>query len=199
MFLFAFDLLELNGQDLRPEPLEVRKRELGKLLRWAAQSGLQFNEHIAEPGDIVFRARLQDGAGGHRLQAAGLPLPLRSFSRLAQIQEPGRRLLSAGGRGGLGQEAVAVTSANPRPYRWPPSWFTDLLGTSSRPSAAVFVIEAWVGKRWRPIAQSDYEASARRLFNQASYTFPVETLLRLRRGSDVLIKMPADGRGNVRE
>ena len=36
---FAFDLLELNGQDLRPEPLEVRKRELGKLLCWAAQIG----------------------------------------------------------------------------------------------------------------------------------------------------------------
>ena len=98
----------------------------------------------------------------------------------------------------MGQEAVAVTSANPRPYSWPPSWFTDLLATS-RGSAAVFVIEAWVGKRWRPIAQSDYEVSARRLFNQASYTFPVETLLRLRRGSDVLIKMPADGLGNVRE
>ena len=37
MFLFAFDLLELNGQDLRPEPLEARKLELGKLLRSAAQ------------------------------------------------------------------------------------------------------------------------------------------------------------------
>jgi hypothetical protein len=54
-------------------------------------------------------------------------------------------------------------------------------------------------KRWRPIAQSDYEVCARHLFNQASYTFPVETLLRLRCGSDVLIKIPADGRGNVRE
>jgi hypothetical protein len=90
-----------------------------------------------------------------------------------------------------------VTSANPRPYRWPPTWLTNLL--DRRAGASVFVIEAWVGKRWRPIAQSDYEASARRLFNQASYTFPVETLLRLRRGSAVLIKMPADGRGNVRE
>ena len=91
-----------------------------------------------------------------------------------------------------------MTLATPRPYKWPPSWFTDLMAMNSRGSA-VFVIEAWVGKRWRPIAQSDYEASARRLFNQASYTFPVETLLRLRRGSAVLIKMPADGRGNVRE
>src|SRR5215831_3390243 len=28
VFLFAFDLLELNGQDLRREPIESRKREL---------------------------------------------------------------------------------------------------------------------------------------------------------------------------
>jgi ATP-dependent DNA ligase len=54
VFLYAFDLLELNGQDLRREPLEVRKRELGKQLRWAAKIGLQLNEHIAEPGDVVF-------------------------------------------------------------------------------------------------------------------------------------------------
>jgi hypothetical protein len=90
-------------------------------------------------------------------------------------------------------------SANPGPHRWPPTWFTKFLARDSRAGASVFVIEAWVEKRWRPIAQSDYEASARRLFNQASYVCPVETLLRLRRGSDVLIKMPADGRVNVRE
>ena len=46
-------------------------------------------------------------------------------------------------------------------------------------------------------ARSDYEIA--RLFNQASYVIPVETLLRLRRGAEVLIKMPADGLGNVRE
>ena len=92
-----------------------------------------------------------------------------------------------------------MTSATQRPYRWPPSWFTKLLVRDGRASAAVFVVEVWVGKRWRPIAQSDYEASARRLFNQVSYVCPAETLLRLRRGSDVLIKMPADGRVNVRE
>ena len=64
VFLFAFDLLELNRQDLRPEPLEDRKLELGKLLRWAAQMGLQFNEHIAEPGDMVFRHACKLGLEG---------------------------------------------------------------------------------------------------------------------------------------
>ena len=58
---------------------------------------------------------------------------------------------------------------------------------------SVFVIEAWVAKRWRRIARSDYEAAARRLFKRVSYKCPAETILRLRRGSDVLIKMPADG------
>ena len=90
-----------------------------------------------------------------------------------------------------------MTSANPGPR--PPTWFTRFLARDSRASASVFVIEAWVGKRWCPVAQSDYEASARRLFNQVSYVCPAETLLRLRRGSDVLVKMPADGLGNVRE
>jgi bifunctional non-homologous end joining protein LigD len=54
VFLYAFDLLELNGQDLRREPIEIRKRQLATLLR-AAQVGLQLNEHISEPGDVVFR------------------------------------------------------------------------------------------------------------------------------------------------
>jgi ATP-dependent DNA ligase len=34
-FLYAFDLLELNGQDLRREPLEVRKATLASILRKA--------------------------------------------------------------------------------------------------------------------------------------------------------------------
>jgi bifunctional non-homologous end joining protein LigD len=36
-FLYAFDLLELNGTDMRREPLEVRKATLASLLRKAGQ------------------------------------------------------------------------------------------------------------------------------------------------------------------
>jgi bifunctional non-homologous end joining protein LigD len=57
VFLFAFDLIELNGQDLRREPIEIRKRELGKLLRWSAQIGLQLN-------DVVFRHACKLGLEG---------------------------------------------------------------------------------------------------------------------------------------
>ena len=35
-FLYAFDLLELNGTDLRREPIEVRKATLASILRKAA-------------------------------------------------------------------------------------------------------------------------------------------------------------------
>ena len=65
-----------------------------------------------------------------------------------------------------------MTNVTPRPYKWPPSWFTDLLAMSSRPGAAVFVIEAWVGKRWRPIARSDYEASPVACSNRLRTHFP---------------------------
>ena len=54
VFLCAFDLLELDGKDLRGEPFEVRKATLASLLR-ARLPGLQFNQHLTHPGDIVFR------------------------------------------------------------------------------------------------------------------------------------------------
>jgi ATP-dependent DNA ligase len=63
VFLFAFDLLELEGRDLRREPLEVRKAALARLLRKAAP-GLQLNEHIEEPGDVVFRHACKLGLEG---------------------------------------------------------------------------------------------------------------------------------------
>ena len=63
VFLYAFDLLELNGQDLRREPIEIRKRHLATLLR-AARVGLQLNKHISEPGDVVFRHACKMGLEG---------------------------------------------------------------------------------------------------------------------------------------
>jgi ATP-dependent DNA ligase len=54
VFLYAFDLIELDGDDLRREPIERRKAALARLLRHA-KAGLLLNEHIDEPGDVVFR------------------------------------------------------------------------------------------------------------------------------------------------
>ena len=54
VFLYAFDLVELNGDDLRRDPLAVRKATLASLLARAAP-GLRFNAHIDEKdGPLVF-------------------------------------------------------------------------------------------------------------------------------------------------
>jgi ATP-dependent DNA ligase len=44
VFMWAFDLIELNGDDLRRDPLNVRKATLASVLARAAR-GLRLNEH----------------------------------------------------------------------------------------------------------------------------------------------------------
>jgi ATP-dependent DNA ligase len=46
VFIYAFDLIELNGDDLRREPLEVRKATLVSVLA-KSHHGVRLNEHIA--------------------------------------------------------------------------------------------------------------------------------------------------------
>ena len=63
-FLYAFDLLELNGTDLRREPIGVRKAMLASILR-KSRPGVRLNEHMEYPdGAVVFPARVQDGSEG---------------------------------------------------------------------------------------------------------------------------------------
>jgi bifunctional non-homologous end joining protein LigD len=47
--LYAFDLLEFDGEDLRPRPLSERKVKQAKLLA-RAPAGIAFNEHTDEDG-----------------------------------------------------------------------------------------------------------------------------------------------------
>ena len=64
VFLFAFDLIELDGEDLRRDPLSVRKATLASLLRQAT-SGLRFNEHMDhEDGALVFAHACKLGLEG---------------------------------------------------------------------------------------------------------------------------------------
>jgi ATP-dependent DNA ligase len=53
IFLYAFDLIELNGDDLRRDPLEVRKATLASIVA-KASSGIRFNEHMEGDGPTVF-------------------------------------------------------------------------------------------------------------------------------------------------
>ena len=64
VFLYAFDLVELNGDDLRRDPLAVRKATLASLLAHAAP-GLRFNEHLNEQdGPLVFAHACKLGLEG---------------------------------------------------------------------------------------------------------------------------------------
>ena len=53
IFLYAFDLIELNGDDLRRDPFEVRKATLASIVA-KASPGIRFNEHIEGEGPTVF-------------------------------------------------------------------------------------------------------------------------------------------------
>ena len=65
MVYFAFDLLHLNGHNLRGFPLIKRKEILEKLLLQAdPQPVLRFCEHIKARGDVVFDKASQLGAEG---------------------------------------------------------------------------------------------------------------------------------------
>ena len=63
VLLYAFDLLELDGEDLRREPFETRKATLASLLR-GSLPGLRLNEHLAHPGDVVFQHACKMGLEG---------------------------------------------------------------------------------------------------------------------------------------
>jgi bifunctional non-homologous end joining protein LigD len=64
VFMWAFDLIELDGEDMRRDPLAVRKATLASLLRRAAP-GLRFNEHLdEEDGPLVFAHACKMGLEG---------------------------------------------------------------------------------------------------------------------------------------
>ena len=63
MFLYAFDLIELNGDDLRREPLDTRKATLASVLRRTAP-GLRLNDHIEADGPTVFAHACKMGLEG---------------------------------------------------------------------------------------------------------------------------------------
>ena len=73
VFLYAFDLIELNGDDLRRDPLEVRKATLASVLAKAGP-GLRLNEHIEhDDGEMVFLHACKLGLEGIVSKRKGSP------------------------------------------------------------------------------------------------------------------------------
>jgi ATP-dependent DNA ligase len=62
-FLYAFDLIELNGDDPRRDPLEVRKATLASIVA-KASPGIRFNEHMEGDGPTVFAHACKLGLEG---------------------------------------------------------------------------------------------------------------------------------------
>jgi bifunctional non-homologous end joining protein LigD len=61
--LYAFDLIEHDGEDMRILPFLDRKAALARLLR-NTKAGILFNEHTAEDGPVVFAHACRLGAEG---------------------------------------------------------------------------------------------------------------------------------------
>ena len=63
ILLYAFDLIELNGDDLRRDPLEGRRATLEMILVRAGAGG-RFNGHTVGDGETVFRHACKLGLEG---------------------------------------------------------------------------------------------------------------------------------------
>ena len=62
--LYAFDLIELNGDDLRDELLIERKRRLSKLIGKGKRHAIQYNGQLSEDGITVFAHACRMGLEG---------------------------------------------------------------------------------------------------------------------------------------
>jgi bifunctional non-homologous end joining protein LigD len=88
--LYAFDLLELDGKDLRPMPLGERRTKLARLLA-RASTGIVFNEHTDEDGAVVVRHACKLGLEGivsKRLTAPYRSGPSRDWIKVKNPDSP---------------------------------------------------------------------------------------------------------------
>ena len=83
----AFDLLEVNGQDLRNYPIEKRKNALAELLR-DAHSSIVLNEHFEEDGAIVFREACKLGCEGIVSKRLGSPYRSGRSAHWVKVKNP---------------------------------------------------------------------------------------------------------------
>src|SRR4051794_9402360 len=109
--LVAYDIMEMDGQDVRPEPLEERRKRLARLLsrsNKALRDGIQVSEAIT-------------GDGARNLSSCVLDGPRRQSSRSASA--PGT---SVAGRGHVEPEefSCCLLSLRTRPAV---VWSFDLL------------------------------------------------------------------------
>ena len=100
MFLYAFDLIELDGADLRSEPIERRKAALATLLR-RTKPGLKLSEHLIEAEVMSCSSTPASSDAKASVASAWARATIRPLCRLGQGQEPASACGAARGGGGL--------------------------------------------------------------------------------------------------
>jgi bifunctional non-homologous end joining protein LigD len=87
-FLYAFDLLEINGDDLRPYEWQVRRATLASLVRKAG-GGIRLSEHIdSADGEAVFRHACSMGLEGIVAKRRDRPYRSRRSPDWIKVKNP---------------------------------------------------------------------------------------------------------------
>jgi ATP-dependent DNA ligase len=85
--LIAFDLIELDGEDLRRTPIEQRKRKLAKLVR-SPHAGIILNEVFEGDGDILFDHACKLGCEGIVSKRLGSPYRSGRSAHWVKVKNP---------------------------------------------------------------------------------------------------------------
>jgi ATP-dependent DNA ligase len=91
VILYAFDLLELDGEDWRQRPLEERKARLAELLA-KAPTGIHFVEHMEGDGATIFEHACKLGLEGIVSKRRGHPYrsgPSKAWLKVKNPTAPG--------------------------------------------------------------------------------------------------------------
>jgi bifunctional non-homologous end joining protein LigD len=105
--LYAFDLIERDGDDLRKLPLIERKWRLVKLIGKSQRRAIRFVEHLTGDGPTIFHHVCRMGLERHCLEADRRSLPQRAIEDVAQVEEPGERGGAPGARGRVALSRIA--------------------------------------------------------------------------------------------
>jgi hypothetical protein len=141
VFMWAFDLIELNG-DLRRDPLNVRKATLASVLARAAP-GLRLNEHLEADGPDVFHHACMLGLEGIVFKAQGFAVSFRS--QRVRVTTNGRlrilffmMVLLSAKAGQRGQEMQRPVNSNSPGSRCCPGCMAEDRSAVRRQSSTLF-------------------------------------------------------------
>ena len=113
--LYAFDLLELDGRDLRNEPIEERKAELERLVARSGVDRLRYSDHVVGKGEAFFDRACEMGVEGIISKRLGRPYRAGRGKDWVKVKCTSRQELviagftePSGSRVGLGALLLAV-------------------------------------------------------------------------------------------